>query len=80
MEVLKKDYFFDEKPRQVRLSDMTDEQWSNCLIKYHKQYKEIFGYIPDESTYSCTREKYAEVLIKAIKEKKEISEYNLEVV
>ncbi len=77
--ILEKDCFFDEKPPRIRLDDMTEEQWTKCLAKYYKKYQEIFGYVPDESDYSCTREVYAEALLKAIEEKKEISEYLKEI-
>lgn len=73
--ILPRDCFFDEKPPTIRLDDMTEEQWTKCLAKYYKKYYEIFGYIPNESDYFCTREMYAEALLKAIEEKKELSEY-----
>lgn len=65
----------EDKNKRKKLDDMTEEQWIKCLAKYYKKYEEIFGYIPNESDYSCTREVYAEALLQALKEKKEISEY-----
>ncbi len=58
-----------------KLDNLTENEWAKCLAKYYMKYQEIFGYIPDESDYSCTREVYAEALLKALEEKKEISEY-----
>ena len=75
MTILPKDCFFNEKPHAIRLNDMTEEQWTKCLSKYYKKYKEIFGYVPNEKDYCCTREIYAEALLRALEEKKEISKY-----
>lgn len=75
MIILPKDCFFNEKPNGIRLDDMTEEQWTKCLSKYYEKYKEIFGYVPNEKDYYCTREIYAEALLKALEEKKDISEY-----
>lgn len=36
------------------------------------RYKELFGYIPLQTSYSCTREEYIEALSLAISEQKEI--------
>lgn len=38
----------------------------------NKQYKELFGYIPLQTDYSCTREEYIDALSLAISEQKEI--------
>lgn len=38
----------------------------------NKQYKELFGYIPLQTDYSCTREEFLEALSLAISEQKEI--------
>lgn len=38
----------------------------------NRQYKELFGYIPLQTDYSCTREEYVEALSLAISEQKEI--------
>lgn len=73
--ILPKDCFINEKSPGIRLDDMTEEQWTKCLEKYHKKYQDIFGYVPNENAYFCTREMYAEALLKSLDEKKEISEY-----
>ena len=41
----------------------------------NKKYKELFGYIPHQMDYSCTREEYIEALSLAISEQKEIFHY-----
>lgn len=38
----------------------------------NKEYKELFGYIPHQMDYSCTREEYLEALSLAISEQKEL--------
>lgn len=38
----------------------------------NKKYKKLFGYIPHQMDYSCTREEYIEALSLAISEQKEI--------
>lgn len=38
----------------------------------NKKYKELFGYIPTQADFPCTREKYIEALALAISEQKEI--------
>ena len=38
----------------------------------NKKYKELFGYIPNQVDYPCTREEYIEALSLAISEQKEI--------
>ncbi len=55
--------------------DLTKSEWLEALEIYHKQYKEIFGYIPCIDDFSCTRTEYNIALLKAIKEQKEITEY-----
>lgn len=39
----------------------------------NKQYKELFGTIPHQGQFSCTREEYLEALALAIQEKKVIN-------
>ena len=39
---------------------------------FNKQYKELFGAIPHQGQFSCTREEYLEALALAVSEKKEI--------
>lgn len=38
----------------------------------NKRYKELFGYIPNQMDYPCTREEFVEALTLAIQEQKEI--------
>lgn len=38
----------------------------------NKQYKQLFGYIPHQMDFSCTREEYIEALSSAINEQREI--------
>lgn len=38
----------------------------------NKKYKALFGYIPCQMDYACTREEYIEALSLAISEQKEI--------
>lgn len=41
----------------------------------NEKYKMLFGYIPVQSDYDCTREEFIEVLKLAITEEKEIDDY-----
>ena len=41
---------------------------------YNIQYREIFGYVPCPDNYKCGQDEYFEALLKAIEEKKDISE------
>ena len=53
MIILPKDCFFNEKPNRIRLDDMTEEQWTKCLSKYYKKYKEKNKKFDCRSTYWC---------------------------
>lgn len=44
----------------------------------NRHYKELFGYIPVQSEYVCTREEFLEALEKSILEKKDIINYLIE--
>lgn len=39
---------------------------------FNKKYKELFGYIPHQMDFNCTREEYLEALSLAISEQKEL--------
>lgn len=60
--------------KEQNLNDFTKEQWTKYLDPLYAGYQRRFGYVPNESDYICTRETYIEALLKAIEEKKEISE------
>lgn len=61
--------------KEQNLNDLTEKQWAKYLEPLYAGYRRNFRYIPNESDYSCTREMYAEALLKSLDEKKEISEY-----
>ena len=54
---------------------MTDIEFNKSLRELNKAYRDLFGYIPCISDYSCTREEYSNALKRAIDDKKEITEF-----
>lgn len=48
-------------------------EFGNKCRALNGQYKELFGYIPAQSDYACTREEFLEALCNSIETKKEIS-------
>ena len=57
---------------------MDEYQFFAQLRPFNIKYREIFGYIPNISDYSCNRDEYLEALKKSIENKVEISEYILQ--
>ena len=42
---------------------------------YNILYRELFGYVPCKEDYICTRDEYYTALVKAVDDKKDLSEY-----
>ena len=55
--------------------EMKETLWIEQLKSYQRRYYYMFGYTPDERDYICTRDIYASALLRALEEKKELSEY-----
>ncbi len=45
------------------------------LRPYNKRYKAIFGYVPCDDDYACSREEYFNALLEAIETKQDISNF-----
>ncbi len=58
-----------------RNQKMNSIEFADKCIPYNLKYLELFGYAPFPSDYACTTDEYLEALMKAVEEKKEISNY-----
>ncbi|MCI5700028.1 MAG: hypothetical protein MR308_06535 [Lachnospiraceae bacterium] len=54
---------------------MDDRIFKDSIKTFNIEYKKIFGYIPCIENYSCGQNEYRNALMRAIQEKKELSEY-----
>ena len=54
---------------------MDDKIFKKSIRIINIEYKKIFGYIPCIENFSCNQDEYRNALMKAIQEKKELSEY-----
>ena len=51
---------------------MTVKEFNDAIRADNKAYRELFGYIPCITDYSCSREEYIIALKEAISRKKEV--------
>lgn len=47
-------------------------EFGEKCLPLNKEYKELFGYIPHQMDFNCTREEYLKALSLAISEQKEL--------
>ena len=52
---------------------MNSVEFGKKCRPYNIQYKNIFGYVPCRSDYTCSQDEYFNALLKAIKTKCELS-------
>lgn len=51
---------------------METKEFNQILREKNKKYRDVFGYIPCLTDYSCTRDEYLSALDNAVAEKKEL--------
>ena len=67
--------FKTKKEIDDELDNMPEEVWYEQWQRFIRPYVCMFGKLPPMSDFDCTRSEFSHALVKAISEKKEISEY-----
>lgn len=69
----------DRKPSKKEfdevLDNMTEDVWLENWQPFIEKYINIFGSLPSMNDFNCSRSEYTHALIRAIEERKELSEY-----
>lgn len=54
---------------------METKDFNKILREKNKKYRDVFGYIPCITDYSCTREEYLSALDNAVAQNKELDKF-----
>lgn len=57
------------------LDNMSEDIWFENWEPFIEKYISLFGSLPSINNFYCSRSEYTYALLKAIEEKKELSEY-----